>query len=123
METCIHTRNAEMQNQRTPQDGPKSKCRTAGAGSSFHNLRLRSLLRESAGKQLPSELHSGGERGRYESKFWEKTTNRRHRLDVGIDAPRGEKMCMKMNQLITSIAENKILHDDEKVQKVVYCRR
>ena len=34
-----------------------------------------------------------------------KTTNRRHRLDVGIDAPRGEKMCMKMNHFINT--ENK----------------
>ena len=55
-----------------------------------------------------------------------KTTNRRHRLDVGIDAPRGEKMCMKMNQ-ITGAEKIEILitreHNSERVQKVVYCRR
>ena len=29
-----------------------------------------------------------------------------HRLDVGVDAPRGEKMCMKMNQIISTENEN-----------------
>ena len=50
-----------------------------------------------------------------------KNTNGRNQLDVGVDAPRGKKMCMKMNQIIST--ENKILHDEERVQKVAYCRR
>ena len=37
--------------------------------------------------------------------------NGRHQLDVGIDAPRGEKMCMKMNQ-ITSAEKIEILHEN-----------
>ena len=35
-----------------------------------------------------------------------KNTNGRHQLDVGVDAPRGEKMCMKMNQIISTENEN-----------------
>ena len=45
---------------------------------------------------LVKELQYCTQRGRHESKLWgKKNTNGRDRLDVGLDAPRGEKCVRK----------------------------